>query len=80
MTSRRRRFKQVISLQDRIGEWANNLRAQAAQLPPGPERDGLLKKVRRAEAAMHLDDGGNSSGLQSPKQTASGPAHGREQL
>jgi hypothetical protein len=67
MTSQRRRFKQVTTLQDRIIEWANEVRAQAAQLPPGRDRDELLKKVRQAETAMHLDDWANSLGLQPPK-------------
>jgi hypothetical protein len=66
MTSRRRRFKQEITLQDRIAEWAKEIRAQAAELPPGRERDELLKKVRQAETAMHLDDWANSPGLQPP--------------
>jgi hypothetical protein len=66
MTSQRRRFKQVTTLQDRIIEWANEVRAQAAQLPPGRNRDEL-KKVRQAETAMHLDDWANSPGLQPPK-------------
>jgi len=66
MTSRRRRFKQETSLQDRIAEWARDVRAQAAQLPPGPKRDELVKKVRPAETAMHLDDWANSPGLQPP--------------
>jgi hypothetical protein len=67
MTSRRRRFKQVTTLQDRIVEWAKEVRAQAAKLPPGRDRDELLKKVRQAEAAMHLEDWANSPGLQPPK-------------
>jgi hypothetical protein len=67
MTSRRRRFKQVTTLEDRIVEWAKDVRAQAAQLPPGPERDGLLKKIRQAETAMHLDDWVNSTASQPPK-------------
>jgi hypothetical protein len=63
----RRRLKQEISLQDRIIAWAKEVRAQAAGLPPGPERDQLLKKVRQAETAMHLDDWANSPELQPPK-------------
>jgi hypothetical protein len=64
---RRRRFKQEVTLQDRIIAWANEVRAQAAVLPPGPERDELLKKVRQAETAMHLDDWANSPELQPPE-------------
>ena len=63
---RLRRFKE-ITLQDRIVAWAKEVRAQAARLPPGPDRDELLKKVRQAETAMHLDDWANSPGLQPPK-------------
>lgn len=64
---RRQRFKPEVSLQDRIMAWAKEARAQAAGLPPGPERDELLKKVRQAEVAMHLDDWANSPELQPPK-------------
>jgi hypothetical protein len=63
----RRRFKHQITLQDRIAAWAKQVRAQAAELPPGPDREELLKKVRQAETAMHLDDWANSPGLQTPK-------------
>lgn len=42
-------------------------RAQAAELPAGRDRDELLKKVRQAETAMHLEDWANSPGLQPPK-------------
>jgi hypothetical protein len=62
-----RRFKRQITLQDRIVAWAKEVREQAAKLPPGPERDTLLTKVRQAETAMHLEDWANSTGLQSPK-------------
>ncbi len=62
----RRRFKQETTLQDRIIEWAKGVRLQAARLPPGPERDELLKKVRQAETAIHLGDWANSPGLQPP--------------
>ena len=63
----RRRFKQVTTLQDRIAEWAEQVRSQAAQMPPGPARDELLKKLRQSETAMHMDDWANSSGVQAPK-------------
>jgi hypothetical protein len=52
---RRRRFKQQTSLQDRIAEWAVGLREQADIMRPGPERDELLKKLRQAETAMHME-------------------------
>jgi hypothetical protein len=36
-------------------------------LEPGPQRDELLRKLQRAQAAMHLEDWANSAGLQPPK-------------
>jgi hypothetical protein len=64
---RRRRFKQILSLQDRLNAWANKVRQRAKELPPGPERDGLLKKARQADTASHLEDWANSPGLRPPK-------------
>jgi hypothetical protein len=64
---RRRIRKHRFTLQDRIVAWAKDVRAQAAELPPGPDRDMLLKKVRQAETALHLEDWANSPGLQPPK-------------
>jgi hypothetical protein len=50
----------------RVAAWAEEVRERAAKLPPGPGRDALLKKVRQADAASHLDDWANSPGLQPP--------------
>jgi hypothetical protein len=63
----RRRVKHQLTLQDRIIEWAKEVREQATMLPPGADRDTLLKKVRQAETALHLEDWANSPGLQPPK-------------
>ena len=63
----RRRFKQVTTLQDRIAEWAEQVRSQSAQMLPGPERDQLLNKLRQSETAMHMDDWASSSDAQAPK-------------
>ena len=65
--SKRRRFKQPLSLQDRLATWANDVREQASLLPPGQERELLLKKARQADTACHLEDWANSAGLQPPK-------------
>jgi hypothetical protein len=61
------RFNRQITLQERIVAWAKEARKEAAMLPPGPERDMLLKKVKQAETAMHLDKLANSPELQPPK-------------
>jgi hypothetical protein len=67
MQKQRGFFKQQATLQDRVIEWAKEARDQAAVLPSGPKRDMLLKKARRAETALHLEDWANSPGLQPPK-------------
>jgi hypothetical protein len=63
----RRRFKQQLTLQDRLVAWAKSVREQADKLPPGPKRDEMIRKARQADTASHLDDWINSPGLQSPK-------------
>jgi hypothetical protein len=65
--SRQRRPKQTESLQDRLRAFASNVRSKAAALPPGTERDELLKKASRADTASHLGEWANSPGLQPPK-------------
>lgn len=65
--TRRRRFKPEASLQDRIVDWAQGVRAEADAMLPGPERDELLKKLQQAETAMHLNHWASSPGLQPPK-------------
>ena len=64
---KRRRFKQQLTLQDRLSAWVKQVKEDAASLPPGPERDALLKKARQAELANHLHDWVKSPGLQPPK-------------
>jgi len=64
---KRRRFKQQLTLQDRLSAWVKQVQEQASKLPPGPEREALLKKARQADVANHLHDWAGSSGLQPPK-------------
>jgi cell division protein FtsB len=67
MASIRRRFKQCVSLNDRLRTFADQLKAKAEELRPGPERDALLKRARRADTASHIDEWADSPGLQPPK-------------
>jgi hypothetical protein len=64
---RRSRFKQTISLKERLASFAKEAREKASELRPGPEQDALLKKARQADTASHLDEWANSPGLQPPK-------------
>ena len=43
------------------------LEAQVAKLKPGPQRDGLLKKIRQLDTASHMNEWLSSPGLASPK-------------
>jgi hypothetical protein len=63
---KRRRFKQPLSLKDRLGLFAKDARASADELPPGPAKDNLVRKARQADTAMHLHEWVNSVGLQPP--------------
>jgi hypothetical protein len=74
MWKRRRRFKQVETLHDRLATWANRLREQADKLPDGPERDALLTKLRQADTASRIDGWANSPGLQPPTKSRGSPA------
>jgi hypothetical protein len=58
----RRRFKQTISLKDRLASFAVEIRKKASELRPGPERDALLKRARQADTASHIDEWANSPG------------------
>jgi hypothetical protein len=62
----RLRIKQTLSLRERIELWAERIRDQAAILPAGRQKEMLLKRVRTAEAASHLDGWVNSRGLRPP--------------
>ena len=64
---RRRRSKQSESLQDRLMKFAKEAREKASRLPPGSEREDMLRKARQADTASHMDDWVNSLELQSPK-------------
>jgi hypothetical protein len=61
------RSQQTESLKDRLTSFAKDVREKASLLPPGRERDDLLKKVSQADTAAHLNDWVNSPGLRSPK-------------
>jgi hypothetical protein len=61
------RGSKLLSLQDRLSAWANQVREQASRLPPGPERDALLKKLSQADTALNLEDWLKPPGLRSPR-------------
>jgi hypothetical protein len=62
-----RRTKHTKSFSERLAQDAEEARARAETVSPGPERDALLRRARQADTAMHLNDWLSSSGLQPPK-------------
>nr|WP_028350485.1 hypothetical protein [Bradyrhizobium murdochi] len=51
---KRSRFKQTTSVKERLAEEATRLRKQAKDTPPGFERELLVRKARRSEAASQM--------------------------
>jgi hypothetical protein len=67
MKKTRRRFKQTMSLQERLKAFAKEAREQASTLPVGHKRDELLKRARRADVAAHIDEWASAGGHQTPR-------------
>ncbi len=62
----RRRFRQTETLEDRLAAQAIRLRAEAEALPPGRQRDNILRLARQAETGAHMSEWLRSPGLQAP--------------
>jgi hypothetical protein len=63
----RRPIKHTSSLEERLAEQAQRLRAEAKSFPPGIERERATRKARQAETGAHISEWLNSPGLQPPK-------------
>jgi hypothetical protein len=63
----RRRFKQTDTLEERLATEAKRLREQAKALPPGPERDIILRKARQCETGSHMSEWLRSPELRPPE-------------
>ena len=51
------------TFEENIAAEKAKLEAQVAKLKPGPQRDGLLKKIRQLETASHMNEWLSSPGL-----------------
>jgi hypothetical protein len=67
MATRRTRGREKVTLSDRLKLWAEQVRADAKKLPPGPDRDALLEKARQADTATHLNERASTNGTEPPK-------------
>jgi hypothetical protein len=56
MTAKRNRRKQTQSLQERLMSFANSDKERARRMPPGKEREILLKRAKQNEVASDLTD------------------------
>jgi hypothetical protein len=55
------------SFEDQMAAEKLRLEAQAATLPPGLQKEALLRKIRQLDTAAHVNDWLSSPGLQPPK-------------
>ena len=58
--------KPALPLQDRLALHALRLKEEAQALPPGAERDAMIRRARQVEPASHLQDWLLSPGLRAP--------------
>jgi len=63
----RQRIRHKLSFEERLTDQAQRLKEQAKKLPPGAEREELMRKARQAETAAHISQWVSSPGLQTPK-------------
>jgi hypothetical protein len=63
----RRKFKQTMSLEERLAQEARRFREKASLLPPGIEREHALRRARQAETGSHMSEWLRSPGLQPPE-------------
>ena len=63
----RRRIKHKTSLEERLTEQAKSLGDRAKKMPPGVERDALVRRARQAETASRINEWLSSPGLRSPE-------------
>jgi hypothetical protein len=61
-----RRFEKVASVKDRLVQQSSNARDKAKTLPPGKDRENLLRLARQTEIASHLEAWLDSPGLRRP--------------
>ena len=65
MPKQRLRFKQTLSLQERLAEEAERLREKAKLLPPGAIQNEVIQRARQAGTGLHM-----SEWLRSPRFVA----------
>ena len=54
------------TFEDQVAAQKAKLEAQVAKLPPSPQKDVLLRKIRQLETASHINEWLTSPGLRPP--------------
>jgi hypothetical protein len=67
LVGRRSPFKTLAPLNQRLAEEVQRLEQEARSVPPGIERDRLIRRARQAETASHINAWLSSPGVQAPK-------------
>jgi hypothetical protein len=68
--TKRWRIKRQLSFEERLINVAREARAAAAELPPGKQRDQLIRKASQHETAANIDEWLSSAGLTPPEDVA----------
>jgi hypothetical protein len=55
------------AFEERVSRAAKDLEDKAWRMPPGPERDALLRRARQMDVANRMNEWLSSPGLQAPK-------------
>lgn len=63
----RRRIKHTRSLEERLADEAKRLREEAKLLPPGSDREDMLRKAWQAETSSHVSEWLRSPELKPPR-------------
>lgn len=67
MAVRRRRIKHDTSFEARLLTYAQQAREAALRMPPGKQREMLLRQARASETAAQIDKWISSPGLRPPE-------------
>ena len=63
----RRRIKHKAPFQERLAQEAQRLEEQAKKLPPGDDRELILRRLSQVDIALNINGWLTSPGLRSPK-------------
>lgn len=62
-----RRFRQFLTLEERLAEESIRLKKEAHAMPAGVERERLLRNARQCDTGSHMSEWLRSPELQPPK-------------